>query len=41
MLRALITVGGGEDNVRAFRVLVGNARIGDAWEARITGDNPK
>ena len=23
------------------RVLVGNARIGDAWDARTTGDNPK
>lgn len=29
------------ENAPAFRVLVGNARIGDAWEARTTGDNPK
>src|SRR3546814_7729407 len=29
------------DNAPAFRVLVSNARIGDAWEARTTGDNPK
>ncbi len=29
------------DNAPAFRVLVGNARIGDAWDARTTGDNPK
>ena len=29
------------DNAPAFRVLVGNARIGGAWEARTTGDNPK
>ena len=29
------------DNAPAFRVLVGNARIGDAWNARTTGDNPK
>ncbi len=27
---------------RAFRVLVGNARLGDAWrDARTTGDHPK
>ena len=29
------------ENAPAFRVLVGNARIGDAWEARTTGDHPK
>lgn len=29
------------DNAPAFRVLAGNARIGDAWDARTTGDNPK
>ena len=29
------------DNAPAFRVLVGNARIGNAWEARTNGDNPK
>lgn len=29
------------DSAPAFRVLVGNARIGDAWEARTTGDHPK
>ena len=29
------------DNAPAFRVLAGNSRIGDAWEARTTGDNPK
>jgi uncharacterized protein (DUF736 family) len=25
----------------AFRVLIGNTRIGDAWEARTTGDTSK
>ncbi len=29
------------DNAPAFRVLVGNAGIGDAWDARTTGDHPK
>ena len=29
------------DNAPAFRVLVGNSRIGDAWETRTNGDNPK
>lgn len=29
------------DNAPAFRVLVGNARIGDAWDARTSGDNPR
>ena len=29
------------DNASAFRVLVGNARIGDAWDARTAGDHPK
>ncbi|GIL03460.1 MAG: hypothetical protein BroJett030_33590 [Alphaproteobacteria bacterium] len=29
------------DNAPAFRVLVGNARIGDAWDARTAGDNPR
>ena len=29
------------DNAPAFRLLVGNSRIGDAWEARMNGDNPK
>ena len=29
------------DNAPAFRVLVGNARIGDAWDAQTNGDNPK
>ncbi|WP_265519149.1 DUF736 domain-containing protein [Nitratireductor luteus] len=29
------------DNAPAFHVLVGNARIGDAWDARTSGDNPR
>ena len=29
------------DNAPAFRVLAGNACIGNAWDARTTGDNPK
>ncbi|WP_159588026.1 DUF736 domain-containing protein [Chelativorans xinjiangense] len=29
------------DNAPAFRVLVGSARIGDAWDARSSGDNPR
>jgi uncharacterized protein (DUF736 family) len=29
------------DNAPAFRVLVGNVRIGDAWDARTAGDNPR
>ena len=29
------------ENAPAFRVLVGNARVGDAWDARTNGDNPK
>lgn len=29
------------ENAPAFRVFVGNSRIGDAWEVRSTGDNPK
>lgn len=29
------------DNAPAFRVLAGNSRVGDAWEARTTGDTPK
>lgn len=29
------------DNAPAFRVLVGNARVGDAWDARTAGDNPR
>ncbi|WP_363102514.1 DUF736 family protein [Parvibaculum sp.] len=29
------------DNAPAFRALVGNARIGDAWDARTAGDNPR
>ena len=29
------------DNAPAFRVLVGNAHIGDAWDARTAGDNPR
>jgi len=29
------------DNAPAFRVFVGNSRIGDAWEARTSGDNPR
>lgn len=31
----------GSDNAPAFRVFVGQSRIGDAWEARSGGDNPK
>lgn len=29
------------DNAPTFRVLVGNTRIGDAWDARTSGDNPR
>jgi uncharacterized protein (DUF736 family) len=29
------------DNAPAFRVFVGRSRIGDAWQARSGGDNPK
>jgi uncharacterized protein (DUF736 family) len=29
------------DDAPAFRVFVGQSRIGDAWEARSGGDNPK
>jgi uncharacterized protein (DUF736 family) len=29
------------DNAPAFRVFVGQSRIGDAWEAHSGGDNPK
>ncbi len=29
------------DNAPAFRVLGGNAGIGDDWDARTNGDNPK
>lgn len=29
------------DNAPAFRVMIGQSHIGDAWEARSGGDNPK
>ena len=29
------------ENAPAFRVFVGQSRIGDAWEARSAGDSPK
>ncbi len=29
------------ENAPAFLVLVGNARLSDAWDARTTGDNPQ
>lgn len=29
------------ENAPAFRVFVGNSRIGDAWEARSGGDTPR
>jgi len=29
------------ENAPAFRVLVGQSRIGDAWDARSGGDSPK
>ena len=29
------------ENAPAFRVVVGQSRIGDAWEAQSSGDNPK
>ena len=29
------------ENAPAFRVFVGQSRIGDAWEAQSRGDNPK
>lgn len=31
----------GDDKAPAFRVLLGQSRIGDAWEARSGGDEPK
>jgi uncharacterized protein (DUF736 family) len=29
------------ENAPTFRVFVGQSRVGDAWEARSSGDNPK
>lgn len=29
------------DNAPAFRVFIGRSRIGEAWPARTSGDNPK
>src|SRR5271169_3202510 len=29
------------DNAPAFRILVGQSRVGDAWAARSSGDSPK
>jgi uncharacterized protein (DUF736 family) len=29
------------ENAPAFRVFVGRSRIGDAWEARSSGESPK
>lgn len=29
------------DNAPAFRVLIGQSRIGDAWEGRSGGENPR
>jgi uncharacterized protein (DUF736 family) len=29
------------ENAPAFRVFVGRSRVGDAWAARSTGENPK
>lgn len=29
------------ENAPAFRIFVGQSRIGEAWEARTSGDNPK
>ena len=29
------------ENTPAFRLFVGNSRIGDAWEAATQGENPK
>ena len=29
------------ENAPAFRVFVGNSRVGDAWTARSTGETPK
>jgi uncharacterized protein (DUF736 family) len=29
------------ENAPAFRVFVGQSRIGDAWQARSSGDSPK
>ena len=29
------------ENAPAFRVLVGQHRVGDVWSARTSGDNPK
>lgn len=30
-----------DDNAPAFRVFAGQSRVGDAWEARSGGDEPK
>ena len=29
------------DKAPAYRVLLGHSRVGDAWEAKTTGDTPK
>src|ERR1700732_670786 len=29
------------ENAPAFRIFVGKSRIGDAWEARSSGENPR
>lgn len=29
------------DKAPAFRVLIGHSRVGDAWEAKTTGETPK
>nr|WP_295742497.1 DUF736 family protein [uncultured Acidocella sp.] len=31
----------GDEKAPAFRILLGQSRIGDAWEARSGGDEPK
>jgi uncharacterized protein (DUF736 family) len=41
MLRFVPNDNRDSDGAPAFRVFVGNSRIGDAWEARFGGDNPK
>jgi len=40
-IRLVPNDGSGSDNAPAFRVLAGDTRIGAAWDARTTGDNPR
>jgi uncharacterized protein (DUF736 family) len=40
-LRLVPTENRDNDNVPAFRAFVGRSRVGDAWPARSTGENPR